>query len=98
MAKKNKNQQQSNEPSYKERKRQQDAVTTNKKGFLEVRGTVEEALPNTTFRVQLETGTEVLAHLSGKMRKYRIRVLTGDVVIVEMSPYDMTKGRITTRL
>lgn len=84
--------------SFKERKRQQGAVTTNKKGFIEVKGIVDEALPNTTFRVTLDTGHEVLAHLSGKMRKFRIRVLAGDEVIVEMSPYDMTKGRITTRL
>ncbi|MGQ9491250.1 MAG: translation initiation factor IF-1 [Anaerolineae bacterium] len=60
-------------------------------------GKVVEALPNTTFRVQLENGPEVLAYLSGKMRKYYIRVLLGDRVRVELSPYDLTKGRIVFR-
>lgn len=69
----------------------------NKKGFLEVRGTVEELLPNATFRVRLENGHEVLAHLSGKMRMFKIRILPGDAVTLEMSPYDLTKGRITYR-
>jgi len=58
---------------------------------------VVEALPNTTFRVKLENGPEVLAYLSGKMRKYYIRVLLGDRVRVELSPYDLTKGRIVYR-
>jgi translation initiation factor IF-1 len=62
-----------------------------------VSGTVTQALANTRFRVQLETGTEVLAHVAGKMRKNRIRVLAGDKVNVEMTPYDLTKGRITFR-
>jgi len=60
-------------------------------------GKVTEALPNTTFRVKLENDYEVLAYLSGKMRKYYIRVLLGDRVRVELSPYDLTKGRIVYR-
>lgn len=64
---------------------------------LEVEGTVIEALPNTMFRVRLDSGHEVLAYLSGRMRKYYIRVLLGDRVRVEMSPYDLTRGRITYR-
>lgn len=60
-------------------------------------GKVVEALPNTTFRVKLENNYEVLAYLSGKMRKYYIRVLLGDRVRVELSPYDLTKGRIVYR-
>lgn len=64
---------------------------------IEVEGTVVEALPNTQFRVELENGHTVLAYLSGKMRKYYIRILLGDRVRVEMSPYDMERGRITYR-
>ncbi len=64
---------------------------------IEVNGVVEEALPNAMFRVELENGHEVLAHISGKMRRYRIRVLPGDKVTVELSPYDLTRGRITFR-
>ena len=60
-------------------------------------GVVVEALPGTQFRVRLDNGHEVLAYLSGKMRKYYIRILLGDRVRVEMSPYDMTRGRITFR-
>lgn len=60
-------------------------------------GVVIEALPGTQFRVRLENGHEVLAYLSGKMRKYYIRILPGDQVKVEMSPYDLTRGRITWR-
>ncbi len=74
------------------------AIRTNKKGFLEVKGTVDELLPAASFRVTLENGHQVLAHLSGKMRMYKIRVLPGDDVIVEMTPYDLTKGRIISRL
>ncbi|HNT25210.1 MAG TPA: translation initiation factor IF-1 [Anaerolineales bacterium] len=62
-----------------------------------VEGVVVEALPGTQFRVRLETGHEVLAYLSGKMRKYYIRILLGDNVRVEMSPYDLTRGRIVYR-
>ena len=65
--------------------------------MLEMAGTVEEILPNAMFRVKLENDHEVLAHTSGKMRKNRIRVLAGDKVLVEMTPYDLTKGRITFR-
>ena len=60
-------------------------------------GTVVEPLPNAMFRVELENGHKVLAHISGKMRKHYIRILTGDKVKVEMTPYDLTKGRITFR-
>lgn len=62
-----------------------------------VEGVVVEALPGTQFKVRLETGHEVLAYLSGKMRKYYIRILLGDSVRVEMSPYDLTRGRIVYR-
>ncbi len=64
---------------------------------IEVEGTVVEALPGTQFRVELDNGHEVLAYLSGKMRKYYIRILLGDRVRVELSPYDLTRGRITYR-
>jgi len=69
----------------------------NKKGFLEIDGEVKELLPNTTFKVVLNNGQEILAHLSGKMRRYKIRILPSDKVTVEISPYDMTKGRIIFR-
>lgn len=68
-----------------------------KEDLLEFAGVVSELLPNATFRVKLENGHEILAHTSGKMRKNRIRVLVGDKVNVEMTPYDLTKGRITFR-
>jgi len=68
-----------------------------KKDAVEVKGTVVEALPNAMFRVELETGHEVLAHISGKMRMYYIRILLGDKVLVELSPYDLTRGRIIYR-
>ena len=68
-----------------------------KEEALEIDGIVQEALPNAMFRVELENGHTVLAYLSGKMRKYYIRVLLGDRVKVEMSPYDLTRGRITYR-
>ena len=67
------------------------------KDAIEIEGTVNEVLPNATFRVELENGREVLAYLSGKMRKHYIRVLEGDRVTVELSPYDLTRGRITYR-
>lgn len=60
-------------------------------------GTITEALPNATFRVKLENGHEILAHISGKMRMHYIRILPGDKVKIEMSPYDLSKGRITYR-
>jgi translation initiation factor IF-1 len=67
------------------------------KDKIEVEGTVVEALPGTMFRVELDDGHEVLAYLSGKMRKYYIRILLGDRVRVELSPYDLERGRITYR-
>ena len=68
-----------------------------KEDALEVEGTVTQALANTRFRVQLDTGTEVLAHVAGKMRKNFIRIVPGDKVRVELSPYDLSKGRIVFR-
>jgi translation initiation factor IF-1 len=68
-----------------------------KKDVIEAVGTVMEALPNAMFKVKLESGHEVLAHISGKMRMYYIRILLGDRVQVELSPYDLTRGRITYR-
>jgi translation initiation factor IF-1 len=65
---------------------------------IEMEGTVLETLPNTVFRVQLENGHVVTAHISGRMRKNYIRILTGDKVKVEMTPYDLTKGRISYRM
>ena len=68
-----------------------------KEGSIEFQGVVIELLPNAMFKVKLENNHEILAHSSGKMRKNRIRVLAGDKVTVEMTPYDLTKGRITFR-
>lgn len=68
-----------------------------KEELIEVEGTVLEALPNAIFRVELENGHEVLAHISGKLRMNYIRILAGDKVTVELSPYDLTRGRITWR-
>lgn len=68
-----------------------------KEDVIEMEGTVTETLPNTMFRVELENGHVVTAHISGKMRKHYIRILTGDQVTVELTPYDLTKGRITYR-
>ena len=67
------------------------------KEAIEIEGTVTEVLPNATFRVELENGHEILAYLSGKMRQNYIRVLEGDRVKVELSPYDLTRGRVTYR-
>jgi translation initiation factor IF-1 len=64
---------------------------------LQVTGTVTESLPNATFRVELENGHKILAHISGKMRMHFIKILPGDKVMLEMSPYDLTKGRIIYR-
>lgn len=69
-----------------------------KKDVITLKGEVLEALPNTMFKVKLETGNEILAHLAGKLRINYIRIVEGDRVIVEMSPYDLTKGRIIRRL
>lgn len=71
---------------------------TKKKDTITMEGVVEEMLPNATFRVILDNGHEVLAHISGRMRVHYIRLLVGDRVILDMSPYDLTKGRITKRL
>ena len=68
-----------------------------KQDLLEFKGTVIDLLPNAMFRVKLENNHEVLAHTAGKLRKNRIRVLTGDNVLVEVTPYDLTKGRIIFR-
>ena len=68
-----------------------------KEDFLQFRGKVTELLPNAMFRVKLENNHEVLAHAAGKLRKNRIRVLTGDSVLVQVTPYDLTKGRIIFR-
>ena len=70
----------------------------NNKEIIEIEGKVIEALPSATFSVELENGHKILAHLSGKMRLNYIRVLPGDRVMVELSPYDLSKGRITKRL
>ncbi|QQS26580.1 translation initiation factor IF-1 [bacterium] len=70
---------------------------TSTKEVIEVEGTVLEALPNVTFKVELENGHIVLAHVSGKMRMHYIKILPGDKVTLEMTPYDLNKGRITYR-
>lgn len=69
-----------------------------KEEAIEVEGTIQEALPNAMFRVELENGHNVLGHISGKMRKHYIRILPGDKVKVELSPYDLNRGRITYRM
>ncbi len=69
-----------------------------KEEAIEVEGRVKQALPNTTFRVELDIGGEITAHIGGKMRKHYIRIIPGDRVKVEISPYDLTKGRITFRI
>ncbi len=94
MAKKNKKGQQPVRRTKEER-----AQAAGKKGgdFVHVDGEVTESLPAGSFRVQLENGHEILTHLSGKMRMFRIRITPGDKVKVEMTPYDLTKGRIVFR-
>ncbi len=72
-------------------------VVMSKEDVIQVEGTVIEPLPNAMFRVEIENGHKVLAHISGKMRKHFIRILPGDKVSVELSPYDLTRGRITYR-
>ena len=69
-----------------------------KEDAIQMEGEVVETLPNTTFRVKLKTGHVVTAHISGRMRKHYIRILTGDKVKIEMTPYDLSKGRITYRM
>jgi translation initiation factor IF-1 len=73
-------------------------MTDNNKELVKFEGVVMETLPSTTFRVKLDNGHEILAHISGRMRVNYIRLIPGDRVLVEMSPYDLTKGRITQRL
>ncbi|GBE07413.1 MAG: translation initiation factor IF-1 [Pseudomonadota bacterium] len=68
-----------------------------KEESIEMEGTIIDTLPNTTFKVELENGHVVTAHISGKMRKHYIRILTGDKVTVQLTPYDLSKGRITYR-
>ena len=80
----------------KENKNNQQAQ--NSKDFIETEGEVIELMPATTFKVVLENGHEILAHLSGKMRMNKIRLLPGDKVRIQISPYDLNKGRITYRL
>ena len=69
-----------------------------KEDVIQMQGEVEESLPNATFRVKLENGFVVLGHISGKMRMHYIRILPGDRVLIELSPYDLSRGRITYRL
>ena len=69
-----------------------------KEELIEVEGTVREALPNTMFRIEIQDGHVVLAHLGGRLRKHYIRILPGDRVKLELSPYDLTRGRITFRM
>jgi translation initiation factor IF-1 len=75
----------------------QDFYTVAKEDSIEMEGTIVDTLPNTMFRVELENGHVVTAHISGKMRKNYIRILTGDKVKVELTPYDLSKGRIVYR-
>ena len=74
-----------------------ESQTTSKKDKIEVEGTVIEPLPNAMFRVELDNKHQILAHISGRMRKFFIKILPGDKVTVELSPYDLTRGRITYR-
>jgi len=82
---------------YRERIPSGEYSMAKKEEAIEVEGTVTEALANTRFRVQLESGHTVIAHVAGRMRKHFIRIVPGDRVRVELSPYDLTKGRITFR-
>jgi len=75
----------------------EESLTPGSKDFIEVEGEIIELLPAATFKVVLVSGQEVLAHLSGKMRMFKIKILPGDKVKLQMSPYDLTKGRITYR-
>ena len=78
-------------------KNKEKASSAQKEEGIQVEGTVIEPLPNAMFRVELENGHKVLAHISGKMRMHYIRILPGDKVLVELSPYDLTRGRVTYR-
>ena len=82
---------------YKKKSEQHESVV-NAKDFIEAQGEVLELKPGATFVVRLENGHEILCHLSGKMRMYKIKILPGDKVKIEMSPYDLNKGRITYRM
>ncbi len=82
----------------KKNNNQVNTETLNSKDFIEMQGEVVELMPAATFKVKLESGHEILAHLSGKMRMNRIRLLPGDKVKLEISPYDLSKGRIVFRL
>jgi translation initiation factor IF-1 len=77
--------------------REEQPFVSKRDDAIELEGTVVEPLPNAMFRVELENGHKVLAHISGKMRMHYIRILPGDKVVVELSPYDLTRGRITYR-
>ena len=79
-------------------KTKSETETMNAKDFIEIQGEVEELMPAATFKAVLENGHEILAHLSGKMRMNKIRLLPGDRVKVQISPYDLTKGRIVYRM
>ncbi len=81
----------------KEKENSNDSAILNAKDFIEMQGEVVELMPAATFRVSLENGHEILAHLSGKMRMNKIRLLPGDKVKMQISPYDLTKGRIIYR-
>ena len=78
--------------------KKQDKKIADSKEFIEVTGEVLELMPATTFKILLENGHEILAHLSGRMRMHRIRLLPGDKVKIQISPYDLNKGRITYRM
>jgi translation initiation factor IF-1 len=80
-----------------ERQKRADRAGDNKEEAIQVEGTITEALPNVMFRVDLDNGHEILGHISGKMRKHYIRILPGDRVTVELSAYDLSRGRITYR-
>jgi len=67
------------------------------KEVIELKGTITETLPGATFKVELENGHEIITHVAGRMRKHYIRIVPGDSVVVELTPYDLTKGRITYR-
>lgn len=84
-------------PNHGHRQQPEAGFSVNRKGFIEVTGTIEELLPAGTFRVTLENGHEILAHLAGKMRMNKIRIAVGDRVKIEMSPYDLSKGRVVYR-
>ena len=80
------------------RKRQSQGTGSTQKDVIELDGVITESLPSANFKVKLENGVEILAHISGKIRKNYIRILLGDKVRCEMSPYDLTKGRITCKM